>query len=75
MPTRWKINEVESKAVLREVARRLDVSSVVVDEKTKKGLFVPWGKWHSGVNGERGTWDRSSFATLVKTTWRQVFSL
>jgi len=65
MPSRFKITERESKAVLMEVARRLGVPAAVVDQSTKKGLFVPWAKW----TGARD-WDRSSFATMMKTAWQ-----
>ena len=68
MPTRWKVTASESKAVLREVARRLGVPGVVVDERTKKGLFIPWAAWR----GEKG-WDRSSFAVAMREAWRKVF--
>jgi asparagine synthase (glutamine-hydrolysing) len=77
MPTRWKINERESKAVLREVARRLGVPSAIVDEKTKRGLFVPWGKWCSSVGegAARGAWDRGVFTKMMRTAWRRAFDL
>ena len=68
MPMRWKVTASESKAVLREVARRLGVPGVVVDERTKKGLFIPWAAWR----GEKG-WDRSSFAVAMREAWRKVF--
>lgn len=68
MPVRFKVTERESKVALREVARRLGVPAVIVDEKIKQGLFVPWERW----TGARG-WDRSGFATMMRTVWRDRF--
>lgn len=74
MPMRWKINLRESKAVLREVARRLNVSASITEEKTKRGLYVPWARWHrSDGTGVRGEWDRSTFARMMREVWREVF--
>jgi len=72
MPTRWKINEQESKVVLRAVARRLGVAEAIVDEKGKRGLFLPWMAWR-GASGERGAWDRGSFAREMREAWRKIF--
>lgn len=72
MPTRWKVTESYSKAVLREVAEHLKVPRAIIYDKTKKGLFLPWSKW-KGVAGERGVWDRSSFAKVMREAWREAF--
>jgi asparagine synthase (glutamine-hydrolysing) len=72
MPTWCKINEDESKAVLRNVARRLGVPSEIIDEKTKRGLFLPWAQW-KGAGGVRGVWDRGSFAAEMHAAWRRAF--
>jgi len=77
MPTRFKIDLRESKKVLREVARRLGVSAAIVDDKNKRGLFVPWAKWTSvrHAEGDRGAWDRSLFAVMMRNAWRSAFAL
>ena len=61
-------------AVLREVARRLGVSPQITDATTKHGLFLPWAQWTQST-GERGAWDRASFAIEMRAAWRQAFLL
>ena len=72
-PVRHKVDGQYTKAVVREVARRLGVPLQVTDSTTKRGLFLPWSQWCSGTSGARGKWDRSSFASLLAATWRAVF--
>ncbi len=70
MPVWYKIDETGSKKVLREVAKwnGIKVAPEIINETTKKGLFVPWSKW-SGSN----SWNRDSFAKLMKEVWRNRF--
>jgi asparagine synthase (glutamine-hydrolysing) len=85
-PMKFKITENESKAVLREVARRLGVPRQITDEKTKRGFALPWPEWRHVVAqmmGEanstdglsRGPWDRGLFVRWQKRLWRQAFGL
>lgn len=75
-PTRHKITPQWSKAVLREVARRVGVHDDIVNDQHKRGLVVPWNKWRNlSVDNPRGAWDRSDFAAAMKTAWRQAFDL
>jgi asparagine synthase (glutamine-hydrolysing) len=55
-----KINDDESKAILRDLARRLGVADEIINEQTKKGLFVP-PSW-----GPDGTWGRGWFTDLMR---------
>ena len=74
LPNSMLVNEHESKVVLRGVARSLGVHRSIVEEKTKRGLAVPWAKWNpsaAGGLGARGVWDRSTFAALMLRTWRE----
>ncbi len=70
MPARLKVTEGESKPVLCEVARRLGVSDEVVEQRTKRGLFVPWARW---VGAAGVSWDRSGFAERMQAAWREAF--
>jgi len=79
-PASWKITERESKSVLRNIARQLGVYKGTIDERTKRGLFIPWQAWRSQIMGStvetpgaRGAWDRSGFATLMREAWRSAF--
>jgi len=73
-----KITSVESKHVLREVARRLGVPREIVEEKTKRGLALP-SSWTRATNGSglghqtstsTPTWDRSWFRDRMLSAWR-----
>ncbi len=72
IPTRYKITAEWSKAPLRTLALRLGVDSRVVNEKTKRGMVVPWNRWR-GAYGERGTWDRADFNRAMWSAWRSVY--
>ena len=73
LPTDWLITPVENKHILRDVARALDVPAAICDEKSKKGLAIPWARWATqlGVEtaGPRGAWDRSGFSALMQDNW------
>ncbi|HUW12878.1 MAG TPA: asparagine synthase-related protein, partial [Anaerolineae bacterium] len=75
LPASYLVNEHESKPVLRAVARALGVSPQITEEKSKRGLAVPWAKWNAGPGtsaaGTRGVWDRASFASLMREAWRK----
>lgn len=70
MPVRHKVKDRESKAVLRAVARRLGVTNSIIEERNKRGLFVPpqWGQ-QLGVGPE---WDRKWFADRMYTAWSKA---
>lgn len=70
LPDKFKINDDESKVVLRRVAERLGVDGRIVNEKTKKGLFIPpsWGK---KLNGGQD-WDRKWFTSMMLSAWREM---
>lgn len=68
MPMQWKIDDHESKVVLRHVAHRLGVPKSITDENTKRGLFIPWQAWTGSKD-----WDRSGFATVMRKAWRDAF--
>lgn len=73
LPVSLKITARESKAVLRDVARRLGVPRSIVDEPVKRGFTVPWNRWQQPEQGPRGEWDRSAFAEMMRTAWRGAF--
>lgn len=75
MPVQHKITQGESKAVLREVARRLGVPGPVVDDRDKRGLVVPWNAWTQAAGGSRGAWDRRGFADAMTAAWRGAWHL
>lgn len=66
LPSRYKVTGFESKAILRRIAERLGVDERVVNEKTKKGLYVP-SNWGDGGL----VWDRKWFARLMNDAWEQ----
>lgn len=72
VPVEQRVDANWTKAILRRVAERLGVPGSIVNEKTKRGLSIPWSKWN-GATGSRGAWDRSTFATLMRETWRRTF--
>lgn len=73
MPSRLKVDATWSKAVLRDVACSVGVPWQIVNEETKRGLFLPWASWNGSGSGGRGVWDRGSFASEMKTAWRKAF--
>jgi len=74
MPTRYKITDKESKAVLRAVARRVGVHPGIIDEKTKLGFAIPWATWFPELaHGERGKWDRKGFVRMMRENWLSAF--
>lgn len=74
IPVKHKVTERESKAVLLDVARRLGVPSDVVEQKNKRGLFVPWAKWwYPNRKDNPREWDRGPFAHFIKEAWRGRF--
>lgn len=79
IPLKWKIVGSkggtpvpwgENKAVLRAVARRWGVDRRIIEEKHKRGLVVPWNRWH-GVDG----WNREHFAAAMTSAWRRAYGL
>lgn len=80
MPEGWLIGRGGSKVILRDVARELGVPEAIVQEKTKRGLAIPWGRWAAVLTdpleyegcGARGSWDRGGFADLSLRVWRQT---
>lgn len=76
-PTSAKITLKSSKTILRVVAKRLGVHESIINERTKKGLFIPWQKWlgrdAAAQSSPRGPWDRRSFAALARSTWEAAF--
>lgn len=74
LPVAFRVNEHESKAVLRQVARRLGVPAPITEERTKRGFCLPWNQWSRAGEGTlRGVWDRGAYATWQKAVWRDVF--
>jgi len=78
LPVSMKISIKESKSVLREVARRLGVSSKITEETTKKGLFIP-PAWIKRISREQGIndsalWDRKGFTQAMHKCWCQAFA-
>jgi asparagine synthase (glutamine-hydrolysing) len=65
LPTGARVTERESKAPLRQVARDLGVARPIVNEKTKKGLFIPQD-WRP--EGEP-QWSRGWFEKLMREAY------
>jgi asparagine synthase (glutamine-hydrolysing) len=63
LPTRYKVTDNWNKAILRAVALRLGVDKAIIDEKTKRGLFVPQ-TWRPQLDG--AAWDRRWFFERIK---------
>jgi asparagine synthase (glutamine-hydrolysing) len=75
LPDSALIDAGRSKAVLIEVARRLDVPEEILQEKTKRGLYLPWNTWHpKAQTGPRGAWDRRHFHNAMLHAWREAFA-
>ena len=84
-PTEFLVTARESKAVLREVARRVGVPRSITDCVSKKGFTIPWPAWRHRIaeelgedvpeNAVRGAWDRGLFVRWQKKLWRQAFNL
>lgn len=74
VPIQYRINRYESKSILRDVAKSLNVHKEIINEKTKKGLFIPWASWNSSTDNtaNRGKWNRRSFYNLMHSTWSEV---
>jgi asparagine synthase (glutamine-hydrolysing) len=70
VPDHLLVNEHENKSILRALARRWRVHPAITDERTKRGLAIPWNTWCPGT----GEWDRKSFAALMLNAWRQSLS-
>jgi asparagine synthase (glutamine-hydrolysing) len=73
VPERLKLDGGWTKAVLRSAAESLGVPPSVARAPTKRGLFLPWGKWSPPTGGTRGAWDRASFAARMRAAWRGSF--
>jgi len=76
LPVEYKMDTHWTKAALRDAADRLGVPRAITRNADKRGLALPWAAWtkpHSP--GERGTWDRSSFARLMTDAWREAYGL
>jgi asparagine synthase (glutamine-hydrolysing) len=72
LPDSLLVDDSESKSILRNVGRRLKVHPSITEEKTKKGLAVPWAAWNPSTTlGSRGAWDRSAFSAIMNDAWRQ----
>jgi len=75
LPTNWLLTGAESKHILRDVARSLGVPSAIVNEKTKRGLAIPWLRWAPQLGlqlkGTRAEWDRSAFSEMMLQAWRE----
>lgn len=75
LPPEYLVTTTENKPILRDVARMVGVPKSIIQEKTKRGLAIPWAKWKSAAGrssmtaGSRGIWDRSGFAQLMRSTW------
>lgn len=77
LPASLKVTSKESKPILREIGRRLGVPREITEEKSKKGLAIPWRQWRSTMvysqsEGARGEWDRTAFAKSMKEAWRRA---
>lgn len=59
VPVHLKVGQYGSKPLLRRVAERLGVDSLIIKERTKRGLALPQS-W-----GSDGSWDRRWFAELM----------
>lgn len=72
LPDEYLVDDAQSKSILRNVGRRLKVHSSITEEKTKRGLAVPWKLWNpAAAHGSRGAWDRSAFSAIMNDAWRQ----
>lgn len=71
LPVSFKIDAGASKRILRDVARRLGVADSIVDERTKRGFYVP-PSWFGQAGESR--WDRSAFAAQMTAAWRGAFA-
>jgi len=65
LPPKALVTETETKHILREAARMLGVHDHIVNEKTKKGLFVPQS-WRPAGEKE---WSRRWFEKLMAEAW------
>lgn len=63
-----KITHLESKHILREVARSLEVHPAIVDEVTKRGLVVP----PSWAPADAVKWSRDWFTKLMADAWEKA---
>lgn len=73
LPAAYKVTDTRSKPLLRDIAARLGVHDAIVNEKTKRGLAIPWPVWAEGLEipgGSRGAWDRKGFAYLMAKAWK-----
>lgn len=78
VPDGTLVNDSESKSILRTLARRWKISPVITEERTKRGLAIPWPAWSAERGesiGSRGQWDRSGFATLMRDHWKASLAL
>jgi asparagine synthetase B (glutamine-hydrolysing) len=64
----WKINAISSKVALRTVANDLGVHPAIINEQTKKGLFVPT-EWRDPTEPP---WSRRWFERLMEDAWERV---
>lgn len=63
LPPELKIHNLETKVLLRRVAKKLEVYY----EKEKKGLVVPFNKW-MGIEG----FDRSEYFKYINKIWESI---
>lgn len=70
LPVSFKIDAHASKRILRDVARKLGVADSIVDERTKRGFYVP-PSWFGQAGESR--WNRGAFAARMTAAWRQAF--
>jgi len=66
LPVHLKVDRYGSKLLLRRVAERLGVNSLIINESSKKGLAIPqsWGPDESR--------DRKWFVKLMDDAWQQA---
>ncbi len=78
MPLEFKIDADNSKRILRDVALRAGVDKGIVEQKSKKGFYLPWPKWSrragsAAGGGSRGAWDRSAFVEIQREAWKKAY--
>lgn len=75
LPPESRVNDRESKSVLREVGRLLGVSPRITEERAKKGFTIPWPQWFPEARtGSRGAWDRGLWVQMADAAWRRAFA-
>lgn len=65
LPPEMKINNLETKVLLRQLIQRLSCRNYT-EEKEKHGLTIPYNKWI----GKKG-YNRSHYFNLIKDVWKK----